>query len=210
MKKKKGGGGGGKGGQRKYLFIIVSAEICLFGSFHLPQTLPMLSVDLDSLHAGRLRLRLRLLFFGHDGRHGLGPVSLHLLVAVDQVVERVDIGDAQEPVPVGFDDVHDKRFDVFAADELEQLETGRVQQVVARHGFRDNVENQAEDVVMRQEGLEEGVLDTNQSTEKFQCSCFVSMPLRNRGRDGVDNILSLRCFWGTVSNWAILGARLPL
>lgn len=54
----------------------------------------MLSVNLNSLHSSCLCLRLRLLFLSHDGSHGLGPVSLHLLVAVDQVVEGIDIGDA--------------------------------------------------------------------------------------------------------------------
>lgn len=45
----------------------------------------------------------------------------------------------------------DKRLDVFTSNELEQLETRRVQKVVTRHGFGDDVENETEYVgVMRQ------------------------------------------------------------
>ena len=92
----------------------------------------------------------------------------------------------------------DKRLDVFSSNEFEQLETRRIQEIVAGHRFGDDVKNQTEYVgVMGQQGLEEGVLDANQTTEEFQGSYSVSLCIF---QSMWGSILSLRCFWGTVSN----------
>lgn len=108
----------------------------------------MLSINANSLHSCLcLRLCLRLFILGYHCGHGFSPIALHLLVAVDQVVECIDICDVQEPFAVCFNDVDNKRLDVFAPDELEQFKTGRIKKVVARHGFADNVKNQSENVV---------------------------------------------------------------
>jgi hypothetical protein len=100
-----------------------------------------------------------------------GGVALHLVVAEDEVLEGVDVGDLGEAVAVGFDKVGDEGFDVFALDELEELEAGGVEEVVARHGFVDDGEDGVEEVVFYDLRVVEFVLEVDALTEEFERGC---------------------------------------
>jgi len=98
-------------------------------------------------------------------------VALHLVVAEDEVLEGVDVGDLGEAVAVGFDKVGDEGFDVFALDELEELEAGGVKKVVARHGFVDDGEDGVEEVVFDYLRVVEFVLEVDALAEEFERGC---------------------------------------
>ena len=80
-------------------------------------------------------------------RHGgllLRVVALHLVVAEYEVLECFDVRDRLQLVAVGFYEVVYKGFDVFALDQFEQFEADGVEEVIAGHGFVDDVEDRGE------------------------------------------------------------------
>lgn len=96
---------------------------------------------------------------------------MHLVVAQDQVLEGIYVGDVLDLFAVTFDDVADDGLDVFAFDEFEEVEAGGVEEVVAGHGFVDDVEDEVEGVVVGELGVVEGVVEADEGAEEFQCHC---------------------------------------
>lgn len=96
-------------------------------------------------------------------------VALHLVVPEDKVLEGVDVVDFGEAVAVGLDEVDDEGFDVFALDEFKELEAGGVEEVVARDGVVDDLEDGGEEVVFDDLGIVEFVLEVDALAKKFDC-----------------------------------------
>lgn len=97
-----------------------------------------------------------------------GGVALRLVVAEDEVLEGVNVGDLGEAVAVGFDEVGDEGFYVFALNELEEFEAGRIEEVVTRHGFVDDEEDGVEEVVFYYLRVVEFVLEVDALAEEFE------------------------------------------
>lgn len=64
-------------------------------------------------------------------------------------MEGVDVGDIFEFLAILLHHMKNKWFDVFPLDKLEKFETGRVEEVVARHGLVNYVQDEAKGIVMR-------------------------------------------------------------
>ena len=68
----------------------------------------------------------------------------HLVVAEEDCLEGVDVGDLAEAGAIVLCKVSDKRFEVFTFDVFEEFEAGRIEEVIAWHGFIDDIEDWAE------------------------------------------------------------------
>lgn len=97
-------------------------------------------------------------------------VSLHLVIAEYQPLERVYISDMLELIPILFNHMGDDGFNIFSLYEFEQFQTGGVEKVIARHGLINNIENQPKYVVMGHLSQVESILEANQSAEELQGS----------------------------------------
>ena len=97
----------------------------------------------------------------------------------------------------------------YPLDEIEQLEAGRVDQVVPGHRLEDEVDDRPEQVVLNEVAVVKLVLHADAGAEVFQSGCRRSGQHR-RGVAAVDprDLLSLRCFSGHDMSWATRDARL--
>ncbi len=93
-----------------------------------------------------------------------------LLVLQDQVLEGVDVCDLLELVTVILYEVHDEIFDILSFDELEELQTSRVQEIVARHCFEEYVEDRVEEMILNDFIVVQGLMKADTGSEIFQSS----------------------------------------
>lgn len=93
---------------------------------------------------------------------------LHHLVFLNDLREDRDVGEILQTGAIALAEVDDNVFDALAAYELEELEAGRVEEVVSRHGGIDDVEDGGEDVVLSHEAVVEFVLETEAGSEEFE------------------------------------------
>lgn len=84
-------------------------------------------------------------------------------------MECIDVGNRLELIAVFLDEMSDNWLDVFPPDIFEQFKACRIQEVVARHCFKDNVKNKAENVVMSELGQVERILQIDQGLKKLEC-----------------------------------------
>jgi hypothetical protein len=73
------------------------------------------------------------------------------------MVESFDVIDALKLLAVFLYYMDDKRLAIGTLDVVEKLEAGRIEKIVAWHGFVDDVETQPEGRGMCDESLPEGV-----------------------------------------------------
>ena len=63
--------------------------------------------------------------------------------------------------------------DVFALDEFKKLKAGRVQEVVARHGIEQNLENRLEELMLNDLSVMCFVMESNDCAEVFESGCAI-------------------------------------
>lgn len=71
-----------------------------------------------------------------------------MVEARDERGEGVDVCDILDLIAVAFDEVADHDGDAVVADVLEEVEAGGVEEVVARHGVEEGVEDWLEEVLL--------------------------------------------------------------
>ena len=83
--------------------------------------------------------------------------------------------------------------DVLAPDEFEQLQAGRVEEVVAGHCVEQDLQNGFEELVLDDLAVVCLVVETKHSAEILECSCNKLATAQNESEK---HILSFRCFSG--------------
>jgi hypothetical protein len=93
---------------------------------------------------------------------------LHLIVSEDDVLKGVDVGDALELLAIALHQVEHQRLDILLFDELEELQAGGVEEVVAWHGVVDDCEDRLEEAVLDNLPIVELVLEGDAGAEEFE------------------------------------------
>ena len=75
-------------------------------------------------------------------------VLLHLLMPQKQVREEIDVSDALQTSSMLSCQMDDDSLDRLALDELEELQAGRVEEIIPWHGFVDEIDDGLEDVIL--------------------------------------------------------------